>query len=156
MIAMIFVSSLGSLLGAFILYCFGRTLNKDKLKKIINYKVFKMFKIEEKDIEKADLWFNNQGVKAVFICRFIPIVRSLISIPAGMNKMNIVKFAIYSLLGTLIWNVVLLFAGSIVGENWRDIATVVDNYSSVVLLLLVTILIILVSCFYIQKRKKEQ
>ena len=96
MFLMILVSSLGSLLGAFILYYLGRRLNKDKLKKIIKSKFFKWFKIEEKDIEKADLWFNSKGIKAVFICRFVPIVRSLISIPAGMNKMNIVKFAIYS------------------------------------------------------------
>lgn len=154
---MILVSTLGSLLGAFALYYIGSILNKDKLKKIVDAKIFRIFKIETKDIDKADAWFTNKGIKAVFICRFIPIVRSLISIPAGMNKMDVIKFGVYTLAGSLVWNIALLITGNIVGENWRNIATIFDKYSKVILISIIFFLIIVISCFYFNKaRKKEQ
>lgn len=89
MIFMIIASTLGSLVGAIILYYVGYILNKDVLKKITKGKIGKILKLKEEDIDSADKWFLNKGKNSVFLCRFVPIVRSLISIPAGMSKMPI-------------------------------------------------------------------
>ena len=92
LILMIIFSTLGSLIGAITLYYLGSILNKERLKILISGKVGTFLGLKENDVEKATNWFENRGYKAVFYCRFVPIVRSLISIPAGINKMNIIKF----------------------------------------------------------------
>ena len=155
LILMIIVSTLGSLIGAFILYFAGRILHKDRLKSIVKGKTGKLLRLKEEDIDKADTWFENTGNKAVFLCRFVPIVRSLISIPAGMNKMNILKFTIYTTIGSLIWNTVLLIIGNKVGENWVTIAEIIDKYSNVVLVILIILFIAFVSIFYYKRLKKK-
>ena len=77
-IGMILFSTLGSLIGAIVLYYVGKILNKERLKKIVSGKVEKILRLKNEDIEKADHWFDTKGNKTVFFCRFIPIVRSLI------------------------------------------------------------------------------
>ena len=91
-IGMIVAATLGSLAGAIVLYYIGRILNKERLKKIVSGKIGKVLRIKNEDIDKADHWFDTKGNKTVFFCRFIPIVRSLISIPAGMSQMPMGKF----------------------------------------------------------------
>ena len=86
-------SVLGSILGAIILYYLGKILNKERLKKIVNNK---FLRIKPKDIEKADKWFDTKGNISVFYGRFIPVIRSVISIPAGMSDMPFSKFIIYT------------------------------------------------------------
>lgn len=66
----------------------------------------------------------------IFFCRFIPLIRSLISIPAGSAKMKLPHFLILTTLGTLIWNIVLVFLGRTVGDNWESIAAILDTYSN--------------------------
>ena len=94
-VGMIVASTLGSLFGAIILYYIGKIFNKDRLKKIISGKLGKILRLKASDIDKADSWFDNKGNKTVFFCRFVPLIRSLISIPAGMSEMPILKFIIY-------------------------------------------------------------
>ena len=84
-VGVIIAATLGSLLGAIVLYFIGKILNKERLKRIVSGKIGKVLRLKESDIDKADHWFDTKGNKTVFFCRFIPIVRSLISIPAGMS-----------------------------------------------------------------------
>lgn len=153
MVGMIVASTLGSLFGAIILYYIGKIFNKDRLKKIISGKLGKILRLKASDIDKADSWFDNKGNKTVFFCRFVPLIRSLISIPAGMSEMPILKFIIYTVVGSLIWNAVLIIVGSIVGENWTSILNILDTYSHVVVILLAIIFIVGIYIFY-KKRKK--
>ena len=132
---MILFSTLGSVVGAIVLYYVGKILNKERLKKIVSGKVGKMLRLKASDIEKADRWFDTKGNKTVFFCRFIPVVRSLISIPAGMSEMAMTKFLLYTTVGSAIWNTVLLVIGNRVGKNWKDILGIMDQYSHVVLIL---------------------
>ena len=134
---MILFSTLGSVVGAIVLYYIGKILNKERLKKIVSGKVGKILRLKTSDIEKADHWFDTKGNKTVFFCRFIPVVRSLISIPAGMAEMPMIKFLVYTTVGSLIWNAVLLVLGNRVGENWTDILDIMDKYSHIVLILLI-------------------
>ena len=147
------VSTLGSLLGAVALYYIGKILNKERLKKIVRGKAGKILRLKEKDIDMADQWFDTKGNKAVFFCRFIPLVRSLISIPAGMSEMNMKKFVLYTILGSTVWNFVLTFVGSKVGQNWKAIARGLDQYSHVIVAILLMVFFIAIILFY-KKRKK--
>lgn len=149
-------ATLGSLLGAIVLFAIGKILNKERLMKIVSGKVGKILRLKKEDIESADKWFDTKGEKCVFFCRFIPIVRSLISIPAGMSEMNIPKFLIYTTIGSLIWNSVLVVVGSIVGENWENIVNIFDTYSTITLILLIIIFILFVVWFYKKRAKKQQ
>ena len=153
-VGVIIASTLGSVLGAIILYYIGKILNKDRLKKIITSKPGKILRLKPEDIDKADEWFDTKGNKTVFFCRFVPIIRSLISIPAGMSEMPMKKFLLYTAAGSLIWNAALTIAGSIVGENWTNIVDIMDQYSHIILILLIIIFVIAVIIFY-KKRKKS-
>lgn len=155
-IGMIIFSTLGSLIGAIVLYYVGKILNKERLKKIVSGKVGKILRLKNEDIEKADHWFDTKGNKTVFFCRFIPIVRSLISIPAGMSEMPMLKFLIYTTFGSLIWNTVLVVIGNRVGENWTSILDILDKYSHIVLVLLIIIAIVCIYLFYSKKLKKNK
>ena len=154
-VLMIIFATLGSLLGAIVLYYIGKILNKERLKKIVSGKIGKVLRLKNSDIDKADEWFDTKGNKTVFFCRFIPIVRSLISIPAGMSEMPLGKFFLYTTTGSLIWNTVLIVIGSIVGENWQSILNIFDTYSNIVLVLLVIIFVVGVYLFYHTKNKKK-
>lgn len=152
---MVVASTLGSLFGAIILYYIGKIFNKDRLKKIISGKLGKILRLKVSDIDSADNWFDNKGNKTVFFCRFIPLVRSLISIPAGMSKMPMVKFLLYTLFGSLIWNMVLIIVGSIVGENWTKIVGILDTYSHVVVIILFVVVVVGVYFFYRKRSNKK-
>ena len=150
-VGMIIFATLGSLVGAIVLYYVGKILNKERLKKLVSGKVGKILRLKTEDIEKADKWFDEKGNKTVFFCRFIPIVRSLISIPAGMSEMPMPKFLIYTITGSTIWNTVLLVMGSIVGENWENMLSIFDQYSHITLIVLAIIFVIACVIFYNKK-----
>lgn len=153
---MIVASTLGSFLGAIILYYIGKIFNKERLKKIVNGRFGKILFLKEKDIDKADEWFDNKGNKSVFFCRFVPIVRSLISIPAGMSEMPMGKFIIYTICGSMIWNTVLICLGYRLGSNWEYVLTILDKYQMVVIVILVIIFGYVIIKFYRKKRKSKK
>lgn len=154
-ILVILFSTLGSILGAIALYYVGKILNKERLKKIVSGKIGSILRLKPKDIEKADKWFDKKGNKSVFFCRFVPIVRSLISIPAGMSEMHMGKFILYTSTGSIIWNSVLVFLGSIVGERWNEIVDLFNAYSKLVLIVLILVFIIGFVIIYNKKYKKK-
>lgn len=151
-LGVIIASTLGSLIGAIALYYIGKILNKERLKKIVKGKIGKILRLNAKDIDKADEWFDTKGNKTVFYCRFVPILRSLISIPAGMSEMEMPKFLIYTTVGSAIWNTVLTIIGSKVGKNWESIVEIFDKYSH--LTLIVLILLFTGAIIYYFKKKK--
>ena len=152
---MILAATLGSLLGAIVLYYIGKIFNKEILKRIVNGKIGKVLRLKASDIEKADKWFDTKGNKTVFFCRFIPIVRSLISIPAGMSEMPMQKFLLYTITGSLIWNTVLIIVGSIVGDKWETIVGYLDNFSNIILIILVIIFVVAMYYWFVIRKKKQ-
>lgn len=137
----IMYSTFGSMLGAIILYYVGFIFNKDRLLKIVRSKVGRVLCLKESDIIKSDNSFNNNGDLTVLYSRFVPILRSLISIPAGVNRMKFSIFLIYTFIGSLIWNTVLVSLGKLVGENYMVVAGIFSKYSKVVLVLLILFII---------------
>lgn len=141
----------GSVLGAVVLYYIGVQLSVERLERIID-KWGHILSVTKEDIKKADRWFDKYGPWTVFFCRFIPLIRSLISIPAGMSKMNVLLFLGLTTLGTLIWNIVLVYLGAAVGNSWEDIVGYMDIYSSIVYVL-IGIGVIVLAVIYFRRRK---
>ena len=154
-IGVIIFSTLGAILGAIALYYIGRILNKERLMRIVSGKIGRVLCLKADDIEKADRWFRTKGDKVVFFGRFVPIIRSLISIPAGMSGMPFGRFLILTTIGSSIWNTVLIVIGSIVGESWEKIVAIVNEYAVVTVVVLAIVFIIGVIYFY-KKRIRER
>ncbi|QKE73594.1 DedA family protein [Arthrobacter citreus] len=150
-IGVIFFSTLGSVVGAVILYWCGTLLDVKKLEKIVD-RWGHILRLTNKDLYKADEWFAKYGVWTVFFCRLIPLIRSLISIPAGMSRMNFWIFLLFTTLGSLIWNTVLVLVGASVGASWEKIVEYMDVYSSIIYGILGIGLVIFIF-LYIKKRK---
>lgn len=141
-VGVIISATIGSLIGAIVLYYLGYFFS-DRLDKL--------FKSD--DITKANDWFKNKGCKAVLYCRFVPIVRSLVSIPAGINKMNMTIFLLYTSIGTIIWNTVLVYAGVILGSNWSYFASIISRYSKVVLVSIILVILVKIWINWLKKRR---
>jgi len=127
----IIASTAGSVIGAVVLYGVGLLLDVERLEKIID-KYGNWLKVRREDLYRADAWFDRFGIWTVFFGRLVPLVRSLISIPAGMSNMRFWQFLLFTTLGTVIWNTVLVFIGEAVGDNREKILEQLDIYSNVV------------------------
>lgn len=152
---MIVAATLASLAGAILLYYIGKILKTERLKKIVSGKVGKVLRLKPADIDRADKWFDEKGNITVFFCRCVPLLRSLISIPAGMSEMKMGKFVLYTVVGSAIWNTILVTIGHNLGNNWESILGLFDNFSSIVLAVCVVIAVaVLVWWFGFYRRGK--
>ena len=149
----IVASTLGSLVGAIILYYVGYILNIDRLIKLCDSRIGRVLCLKKEDIEKSYNRFNEKGNLSVLYSRFVPILRSLISVPAGMNKMKFGLFMIYTSIGSLIWNIVLCSLGKLVGSNYMVVANVFSKYSKLILILLIVFILYKIVKKVIKKRK---
>lgn len=152
-IGVIAVATAGSIVGAMVLYCIGTLLDVARLEKIVD-RWGKWLRLTRKDVQRADAWFDKYGPWTVFFCRLVPLVRSLISIPAGMSNMNFPLFLLLTAVGSLIWNTVLVLLGAAVGENWESVLSYMDVYSTIIYSLLVLGGIVL-GMMYINFRRKR-
>jgi len=144
-------ATIGSIVGAIALYWIGRILNEERIDKIFEGKLGKILGLKKENIHKAFSWFDSKGKYAVFFGRFVPIVRSLVSIPAGMAKMAIIPFIMLTTAGSLIWNTVLIFLGRIAGASWEKIAGYIDGYSDIILGIFIIIAVLGIVVFYAKK-----
>ncbi|MFS0674305.1 DedA family protein [Ornithinibacillus sp. 179-J 7C1 HS] len=149
----IVTATTGSILGAIILYGIGLLIDVKRLEKIID-RWGHLIRINKEDIHKADRWFDKYGYWTVLFCRMIPLVRSLISIPAGMSNMSFTLFILFTLIGTLIWNVILIMIGVVLGENWQDILGFMDMYSTITYAFITGVVIIVVILFIVKRIRK--
>ncbi len=151
----ILMATIGSVLGGTVLYGIGRILDAEKLERILSGKIGKILRLKPQDVQRAQNWFARKGNITVFFCRFIPIVRSLISIPAGMMKMKIGSFLLLTTLGTAIWNTVLVWLGVFAGASWEKIVNYLGVYSEAALIVLI-IGVILFAVFFFNHRVKKK
>ena len=135
-------STLGSLVGAIILFGISRFLTIARLENLLSTKFFKLLGFKKEDAQKAINWFDKYGTGSIFYGRCIPVVRSLISIPAGIAHVSWPTFLTLTALGSLIWNSVLILLGLYTGKNWQIIVKIFDDFTIVILL------IIIIACGY--------
>jgi len=129
----IFFSTLGSIIGSLISYYLGALGGRPVLKKYGRYIL-----LNNHHLELTEKFFKTRGEITVFICRFIPVVRHLISIPAGIGKMNLPKFLVFTSIGAAAWNSFLAYLGYILMNNWGDVM----EYSSVLDIFVILALVV--------------
>lgn len=133
-------TTLGALLGALALYALGYWLGEARLRLFIN-RYGRWFLLGTEDLDRSLIIFRKYGRGIVLLARLMPIVRSLISIPAGIARMPLGPFLIYSTIGMLFWNTVLTVAGLFLGQNWTRVLGFMDRYELLIWLLLIAALI---------------
>lgn len=149
----VIASTAGSVAGAVILYYIGRWLSVERLEGLVD-KYGKWLRIKKADLYKADSWFDRYGMWAVFFGRLVPVVRSLISVPAGMSGMKVKMFLLFTIAGTLIWNTILVVLGAAVGENREVLMHQLEIYSNAVYILLAAGAVGGI-WYFIRKRRKK-
>lgn len=118
---------IGAVVGAWVLYGLGYWVGRDRIRRWMQ----RIPLMEASDLDKAEGWFERHGGTAVLVGRCVPVVRSLISIPAGVERMPFWKFTLFTLLGSTVWNGGLVLAGNLLGEQWEDVGRYSDwlNYA---------------------------
>ncbi|ELU8149091.1 DedA family protein [Listeria monocytogenes] len=152
-VMVIIVATLGSVVGAILLYKVASYFGKERLTKIV-LKYGRILRLKESDIERAENFFLKYGSWAVFLCRMIPLIRSLISIPAGMTKMKMSKFLILTTAGSLLWNTVLIGLGAMLGESWSKIVVFMDSFSTIIYSIIAILVVVGLGFFFRARFKK--
>jgi membrane protein DedA with SNARE-associated domain len=128
----VLAGTVGTMAGTFAWYYLGRVVNYQRLETWAN-RYGKWIGVTVIEIDRVNNWFNKHGNKAVFFGRMVPGIRTLISLPAGMNKMPIGSFTLYSTMGTLIWTLALTTAGFLLGDNYAMIEQYLAPVSKIIL-----------------------
>jgi membrane protein DedA with SNARE-associated domain len=144
----ILTGTIANLVGSYIAYYIGYFIEETVLLKFIK-KYGKFVLISEHEYEKGNKWFAKYGDKIIFISRLLPGVRTVISLPAGVFKMDIKKFTIYTLAGCLIWSAILTYTGYYLGENWRLLEGYFRKFE-----VIIGILIVIGALWYLEKHLK--
>lgn len=144
-------ATLGSVLGAFVLYGVGYLLSRERLTRFFETRPMKLLGFKGNDIANAIDWFDRKGQITVLICRCVPVVRSLISIPAGTARMNPVRFTLYTLLGSAVWNTILCTLGFAAGSAWEQVSAQAEWISDLVKYALVAIFAVLVVIWVVKR-----
>ncbi|HNT74419.1 MAG TPA: DedA family protein [Anaerolineae bacterium] len=134
------VGSLGALAGTYVFYGLGRWFGEDRVRYLLR-RFGKWLLLSEQDLDVALAWFAKYGEYVIFFGRMVPIVRSLISVPAGLAKMNLPRYSLYTVIGTALWSFLLAFAGRLLGESWPVVSEIIDQYEHVVLVLGVLVVV---------------
>ena len=121
----------GSLIGAWLLYWLGAVIGADRLRVIAD----RVWLVDGSDVDKSLRWFDRFGDAVILIGRVIPGIRSLISIPAGVHRMHLVKFSVLTLIGSAVWNAVLIWLGVLLGANYHRVSDTIDSFSTVIYVL---------------------
>lgn len=143
---MVIAATIGSIVGALVLYGIAAWIGPDRLDRFL-VRYGKWFRLTPADVAKADRWFDKHSDKAVLLCRCVPLVRSLISIPAGFRRMDLKRFLLLTTIGSLVWNLALIVAGYALRNNWEDVEPILGVVQYIVIAL-----ILLAIAWYIWSR----
>lgn len=141
-------TTLGSVVGAYALYALGAWLGRDRMRRLVS----RVPLIDVEDVDRVEAWFDRHGYKAVFFGRMIPLFRSLVSIPAGIQRMPIGTFLLLTTAGSLIWNVIFVLAGFYLGESWH----IVERYADTLQKIVIVAVVLFAVYFVISKVRKHR
>ena len=148
-IGMATVGALGSTVGAVLIFFVSASVGRTAIMRF-----GKRVRISEREIDKAERWFERYGSVAVFTARMIPGIREIISIPAGISRMNIAKFVGYTFAGSLLWCIILTLVGYYLGEAWRNFSDQLSSAFTIITLILITAAAIAVAGFWYSRRRR--
>ncbi|RLC67984.1 MAG: DedA family protein [Chloroflexi bacterium] len=134
------MGTIGSVMGALFFYQAGHLLGEGRVRQLIAL-YGKWLLLSVKDFDKAVAWFDRYGEAVIFFGRMVPIVRSLVSIPAGVARMNYGKFIAYTAVGTGMWSFLLTYAGYLLGQQWHLVSEWVSRYENFVIVAVVVLIL---------------
>jgi membrane protein DedA with SNARE-associated domain len=144
----VIASTLGSITGSLLFFYLGKTGGHTLIEKYGKYVL-----IDKQDIARTEEWFKKRGELTIFLARLVPVVRHLISLVAGIGKMDVKKFSLYTILGAGLWNGILTYLGFILGQHWNELSQYLENLDVVIVIILIA------GCLYIAyrhlKRRKK-
>jgi len=142
-----FAGVMGNMVGSWIAYALGRKTGRAVLDRYGRYVL-----IRSHDVDKAEIWWDKYGEAATFFSRLLPVIRTFISLPAGIAKMPLGKFSVYTFLGVVPWTYGLAYLGVILGENWERVLA----YFDLPTLLIAGALIVVAGVWYLRRRKQQK
>jgi membrane protein DedA with SNARE-associated domain len=145
----VLLATVGSLVGALVGYFIGAWGGRPLLDRYGRY-----VGIGAEDLDRADRWFERWGTWAVFLGRMVPLVRTFVSYPAGISRMPMGRFVLFSTLGSLPWNAALIFAGFVVGENYRQIEAAIKPYEYVIYAVVIGLAALVIVRWRMAKRSR--
>jgi membrane protein DedA with SNARE-associated domain len=124
--------AIGNLIGSIVSYAVGMWGGRPFIMRWGKYIL-----ISQHDLDRADLWFKKYGGQSIFVSRLLPAVRTFISLPAGITRMNFIRFCLFTFIGSFIWSAALAWAGFLIGEHWEEIRNVIRPFDWVILGILI-------------------
>jgi membrane protein DedA with SNARE-associated domain len=144
------LATVGSLVGAVVGYYIGAWGGRPLLDRYGRY-----VGIGADDLDRADRWFERWGSWAVFLGRMVPLVRTFISYPAGISRMSMPRFLMFSTLGSLPWNLALIVAGFVVGENYPQIEAAIKPFEYLIYAVVLALVAFLIARWWLRRRRRS-
>lgn len=142
LLGMILAATAGSLVGAWVLYGISAAIGPVRLRAFI-VRYGRWFGVREHHLDRAETWFDRRADAAVLIGRCVPLIRSVVSVPAGFRRMEIVRFSALTAVGSAMWNTALIVAGAVLGDRWEEVGDVVGLFQAAVILVGVAVVALL-------------
>ena len=150
-IGMMIAATVGSVVGALILYFVSAAIGPERLRGFVE-RFGKWFGVKSSDLVRAEEWFDRRSVVAVLVGRCVPLIRSIVSIPAGFRRMKLTSFVVLTAIGSAVWNIALIGAGAVLGDQWEQVGEYVGVFQWLVI---VAVLVLLVR-FVVSRLKKRR
>ena len=150
-VGMMIAATVGSVVGALILYFVSAAIGPERLRGFVE-RFGKWFGVKSSDLVRAEEWFDRRSVVAVLVGRCVPLIRSIVSIPAGFRRMKLTSFVVLTAIGSAVWNIALIGAGALLGDQWERVGEYVGVFQWLVI---VAILVLLVR-FVVSRLKKRR
>ena len=139
-LVMVAAATVGSVVGAVTLYYVAQAVGEHRIRALIR-RYGRWLQVTEDDLDRADDWFDRHGNLAVLVCRCVPLVRSVVSLPAGLRRMPMSQFLLYTAIGSAVWNAALIGAGWALGDNWEVVGQYVGYFQYVVIAVVVVAIV---------------
>ena len=139
-VGMMIAATIGSVIGALILYAIAAAIGPERLRAFVE-RFGRWFGVKPSDLVRAEAWFDQRSVVAVLVGRCVPLIRSIVSIPAGFRRMKLTSFVVLTAIGSAVWNIALIGTGAVLGDQWERVGEYVGVFQWLVI---GTILILLV------------
>jgi membrane protein DedA with SNARE-associated domain len=139
-IGMMIAATIGSVVGALILYFVSAAIGPERLRGFVE-RFGKWFGVKSSDLVRAEEWFDRRSVAAVLVGRCVPLIRSIVSIPAGFRRMKLTSFVVLTAIGSAVWNIALIGAGAVLGDQWERVGEYVDFFQWLVIAVILVLLV---------------
>ena len=150
-VGMMIAATVGSVVGALILYFVSAAIGPERLRGFVE-RFGKWFGVKSADLVRAEAWFDRRSTAAVLVGRCVPLIRSIVSIPAGFRRMKLTSFVVLTAVGSAVWNIALIGAGAVLGDQWER----VGEYVGVFQWLVIGAILVLLVRFVVSRVKNRQ